>query len=173
MARLVAPVSPVQLPARETSRNPPAPPHALEPRVMMAVTPNDPRFDEQWALREIGAPDTWAETTGSAAVIDGHGTHTAGVIGATGNNGVGVTGVAWKVRLMALKVFRDDGRGARDTDIAEAVRYAADNGARVSHNSYGGPGGRRGDRLYRAIHYAAGKGHLFIAAAGNQSRDND
>src|SRR5215218_2147641 len=57
---------------RITSENSPPATQALEPRVMMAVTPNDPKFGEQWALREIGAPETWADTTGSAAVIVAH-----------------------------------------------------------------------------------------------------
>lgn len=104
---------------------------------------------------------------------DGHGTHTAGTIGAIGNNAVGVSGVAWTVQIMLLKIFADTGGGATDAVIAEAIRYAADNGARISNNSYGGAFGRTGDRIYNAIAYAASKDHLFIAAAGNEGIDND
>lgn len=104
---------------------------------------------------------------------DGHGTHTAGTIGAIGNNAVGVSGVAWTVQIMPLKIFADTGGGASDRVIAEAIRYAADNGARISNNSYGGAFGRPGDRISSAIAYAATREHLFVAAAGNEGIDND
>ena len=69
---------------------------------------------------------------------DGHGTHTAGTIAAVGNNGIGVAGMAWRASLMALKIFSDEGEGATARAIASAIRYAVDNGARVSNNSWGG-----------------------------------
>src|SRR5262249_17056604 len=67
----------------------------------------------------------------------GHGTHVAGTIGAVGNNGVGVVGVAWNVRIMALKFLDSAGNGT----VANAIRalnYAVANGATISNNSYGG-----------------------------------
>ena len=98
----------------------------------------------------------------------GHGTHTAGTIGAIGNNGEGVAGVSWKTQVMPLKIFGDDGSGIADTAIADAIRYSADNGALVSNNSWGGVGGVTGDVLYTAIEYAGKvKDQLFVAAAGN------
>ncbi|MCC7300799.1 MAG: S8 family serine peptidase, partial [Verrucomicrobia bacterium] len=99
-----------------------------------------------------------------------HGTHCAGTIGAVGNNSVGVVGVCWKVRLMALKAGDSDGLLAI-SDTAEAVRYAADNGAKIISASYGGSGSS--DTARDAISYANGKGVLFIAAAGNNGLDND
>ncbi|MCP4610410.1 MAG: S8 family serine peptidase, partial [Planctomycetes bacterium] len=70
-----------------------------------------------------------------------HGTHVAGVIGAVGNNGIGVTGVCWNVKLMALKVFSDDYRVEPEvfsSDAVEAIHYAIDNGAKVINASWGG-----------------------------------
>lgn len=104
---------------------------------------------------------------------DGHGTHTAGVIGATGDNDRGVAGVNWGVSIMALKIFDDAGGAVSDPKIAAAVRYSADAGARVSNNSYGGESGDDGDVLYKAIKYAGSRGQVFVAAAGNEGVNND
>src|SRR5438477_4362333 len=104
---------------------------------------------------------------------DGHGTHTAGVIGAMGDNGIGVSGVDWKVSIMALKIFDDKGNAASDAVIAKAIRYSANEGARVSNNSWGSSYGRNGDVLYQAIDYARSKGDLFVTAAGNDGVNND
>jgi subtilisin family serine protease len=101
---------------------------------------------------------------------NGHGTHTAGTIGAIGNNGVGVVGVNWQTQIMALKFLDASGSG-NDLGAAEAVRYAADHGARVSNNSYGGGDG--GTTLSDAIAYAASKGDVFVAAAGNSGQNTD
>ena len=103
----------------------------------------------------------------------GHGTHVAGVIGAAGNNGVGVSGVAQRVSIMVVRIFEDAGAGAATRRIAEAVRYAADAGARVANASWQGGGSRNGDELHRAIAYAGRRGQLFVAAAGNHGRDTD
>ena len=75
------------------------------------------------------------------AVCGGHGTHTAGTIGAEGNNGIGVTGVNWNVKIMPLKVFKTYFSifcSATTADIINAIDYAAMMGVRVSNNSYGG-----------------------------------
>ncbi len=94
----------------------------------------------------------------------------AGTIGAVGNNGIGVAGVAWNVRLMPLKFIGADGTG----DAADAVRalhYATMMGAQVSNNSWGGD--EYSQALADAISEADAHGSLFIAAAGNDSSDND
>ncbi|MDB5295330.1 MAG: hypothetical protein JWO31_1313, partial [Phycisphaerales bacterium] len=104
---------------------------------------------------------------------DGHGTHTAGIIGAEGNNGIGVSGVVWKTSLMALKVFADGGDGASDAAIAAAIRYAANAGAKVTNNSYGGAGGANGGVIYNALQYAEAKGMISVFAAGNDGVNND
>ncbi|HEY7119695.1 MAG TPA: S8 family peptidase [Tepidisphaeraceae bacterium] len=103
--------------------------------------------------------------------LDGHGTHTAGIIGATGDNKTGVSGVNWRVSLMAVKIFDDDGYSASSKQIARAIRYSADNGARVSNNSWGGT--RYSQTIRDAIAYAGDAGQLFVTAAGNDSRNND
>jgi subtilisin family serine protease/fibronectin type 3 domain-containing protein len=100
----------------------------------------------------------------------GHGTHTTGTIAGIGNNGVGVAGVAWTAQVMPLKVL-DAGGGGYDSAIAAATRYAADMGARVSNNSYGGGG--YSQTMYDAIAYARTKNHVFVAAAGNNGWNTD
>lgn len=104
--------------------------------------------------------------------VDGHGTHTAGTIGAIGNNGVGGSGVVWKTSLMALKIFGNGADGASDADIAGAIRYAVDNDVRISNHSYGGSGGTS-DVLYKALGYADKNNMLMVFAAGNDGVSND
>jgi subtilisin family serine protease len=103
----------------------------------------------------------------------GHGTHTAGIIGATGNNGVGISGVIQKVSMMLVRIFNDSGWSASTARVAEAIRYTADSGARVANASWGGTFGYNGDALYSAISYAGNKGQLFVTAAGNYGRNLD
>ncbi len=67
-----------------------------------------------------------------------HGTHCAGTIGGIGNNGEGVAGVCWNVKIMALKVFPNYGETGFISGAIKAIEYAVDNGAKVSSNSWGG-----------------------------------
>lgn len=99
-----------------------------------------------------------------------HGTHCAGVVGAVGNNGKGVAGVNWRVKMMALKFLGQDGSGTTD-DAAEAIIYATKMGAKVLSNSWGG--GENSRTLQDAIQFAHDNGVLFIAAAGNESSNTD
>ena len=99
-----------------------------------------------------------------------HGTHVSGTIGAVGSNGVGVTGVNWSVKVMALKFLNSAGSGTT-ADAVAATLYAADKGAHVSSNSWGG--GPFDQSLLDAIEYGADRGMLFVAAAGNDARNND
>jgi subtilisin family serine protease len=101
---------------------------------------------------------------------NGHGTHVSGTIGAVGDNGVGVVGVNWNVKVMALKFLNSAGSGSTADAIASTL-YAADHGADVSSNSWGG--GPFDQALLNAIEYGASRGMLFVAAAGNDSRNND
>jgi subtilisin family serine protease len=103
----------------------------------------------------------------------GHGTHTAGIIGATGNNGVGISGVIQKVSMMVVRIFTDSGWSASTARVAEAIRYTADSGARVANASWGGTYGFNGDALYNAISYAGAKGQVFVTASGNYGRNID
>lgn len=96
-----------------------------------------------------------------------HGTHCAGTIGASADNGIGVAGVAWNVQIMALKFLSPDGFG--DTiDAIECIQYADMMGADIMSNSWGGGPYERA--LADAI---AGTDALFIAAAGNEGSDTD
>lgn len=97
---------------------------------------------------------------------NGHGTHVAGTIAQSTNNNIGVAGVAYEAKIMPLKVLNKFGLGSI-TDIAEAIRYAADNGAKVINLSLGGPG--ESSILKEAIDYAYGKGVTIVAAAGNSN----
>jgi len=100
----------------------------------------------------------------------GHGTHVAGTIGAAGNNGTGVAGVNWNVRIMPVKFLNAQGQGT-DADAVSAVLYAAQNGADVMNNSWGDD--QYSQALADAIAVADQHEALFVGAAGNDSSSND
>jgi subtilisin family serine protease len=102
----------------------------------------------------------------------GHGTHTAGTIGAAGGNGVGVSGVNQFVSIMALKFISKAGSGTTEAAI-DAIDYAVSHGAKVLSNSWGGQMDETNQALYDAIERARLKDVLFVAAAGNDGFDND
>ena len=97
---------------------------------------------------------------------NGHGTHVAGTIAQATNNGYGVAGIAYEASIMPLKVLDDYGAGTI-ADIAEAIKFAADNGADVINMSLGGGG--ENQLMKDAIEYAHNKGVVIVAAAGNSS----
>ncbi len=107
----------------------------------------------------------------------GHGTHVAGIIGAMGNNGVGVTGVNWQVSIMALRIQDDRGAGSTSGMLA-ALRYATmmrrDHGIMIvaSNNSWDAPAGYSGV-VEQAIREHGEAGITFVAAAGNRATDMD
>ena len=96
-----------------------------------------------------------------------HGTHVAGTIAQATDNGIGVAGVAHNAKIMPLKVLGGDGRGSV-AGIANAIRYAADNGADVINMSLGGP--LPSSAMNKAVAYAHEKGVTVICAAGNEKR---
>ena len=99
-----------------------------------------------------------------------HGTHCAGIIGAVPNNNIGIAGVNWNIRLMALKFLSKMGSGT-SIDAYRAILYAIDNKADILSNSWGG--GDRDELLEFAIQKAKDNGILFIAAAGNSAINTD
>jgi subtilisin family serine protease len=101
---------------------------------------------------------------------NGHGTNVAGIIGARGDNRIGVTGVAWRAKLMIVKVLGADGSGTV-ADVASGIRYAVANGAKVVNLSMAGPDDSAD--LEAAIAEARDAGVLIVAAAGNSGADLD
>ena len=99
----------------------------------------------------------------------GHGTHVAGTIGAVGNNGVGVAGVCWKAKLMAVKV--SESGTATSADMAKGFDFAIANGAKVINLSMGNT--ENDPVLKAAVQKASDAGIVIVAAAGNDSSDND
>jgi thermitase len=203
--------------------------------------PNDPEFDNQWALNNFGqengkdradldALEAWKTTTGSedvvVAVLDtgvdfthvdlrenmwirpenvpaytddelgtfndlngydgtdqisdpmddnGHGTHCAGIIGAEGDNGEGIAGINWHVKIMPLKFMGRGGFGSVN-DAIEAINYAIDRkehgvNVRIISASWGST--MKSKALEDTIRAASDAGILFVAAAGNDSSNND
>lgn len=206
-----------------------------------STRPNDPQFDEQWALNNFGqesgkeradidALEAWQTTKGSedvvVAVLDtgvdfthvdllgnmwirpenvpaysddelgpfndingyngtdsiadpmddnGHGTHCAGIIGAEGDNGEGIAGINWHVKIMPLKFLGRGGFGSVD-DAIEAINYAVDRkehgvNIRIISASWGST--QKSKALEDTIRAAGDAGILFVAAAGNDGSNND
>ncbi len=105
----------------------------------------------------------------------GHGTHCSGIIGAIGNNSNQIVGVCWNVRIMALKAcqyFSEyNGLYLYAHNGEAAMKYATDNGAKVTSNSYGGPGD--GSAYLDGVSYQNSNGVICVAAAGNDATDTD
>ena len=100
-----------------------------------------------------------------------HGTHCAGIIAAVRDNNKGAMGIADNVRIMAIRAVPDGDE--HDKDIALAIRYAVDNGAKVISMSFGKDFSPEKKWVDDAIQYAAAKGVLLVHAAGNDSKDLD
>lgn len=99
---------------------------------------------------------------------NGHGTHVAGIIGAILNNNIGVVGVSPKVKIMAIKIFPN----ADQDRISQAIKFAADNGAKIINNSWGPKGPKPSSpTIESAIDYAYNRGCVCVFAAGNEGDD--
>jgi subtilisin family serine protease len=107
---------------------------------------------------------------GDPSDVYGHGTHVSGTIGAAANDGTGIVGVAWNVRILPVRFLGDDG-GGNLADAVTAIDYATAMKANMMNNSWGGGGFSQA--LMDAIVRAKDAGILFLAAAGNSGNDND
>jgi subtilisin family serine protease len=144
--------------------------------IIVAVTDTGIQYNHQDLL-----PNMWTHPTNGTYGFDaydddndpmdigGHGTHCAGTIGARGNNAIGMTGVAWQVKLMGVRFLGPN--GGSTSDSIRAVNYARQNGAHIISASWGGGG--YSQSLYNAIKACGDAGIPFIAAAGNSSANND
>jgi subtilisin family serine protease len=102
----------------------------------------------------------------------GHGTHVAGIIGATAATSAGASGVAPNVCIMAVRYYSDTATGAQNlANTVKAINYAVDNGANIIN--YSGGGAEFSAEEMKAIKRAEAKGILFVAAAGNEYQNTD
>ena len=108
------------------------------------------------------------DNTGDPDDDNGHGTHVAGIVGAEGNNGRGVSGVAWNVQLMALRFMGSDGSGYI-SDAIEGIDYASTHGADIINCSFGTPS--YSSLFSQAIDRARQSNTIIVAAAGNESNN--
>ncbi|MDP9348387.1 MAG: S8 family peptidase [Gemmatimonadota bacterium] len=127
----------------------------FDPRPIVGDNYADPT-ERFYGNREVEGPD--AE----------HGTHVAGIVAAERGNGAGVDGVA-PARIMAIRAVPDGDE--RDKDVANAIRYAVDNGARVINMSFGKSHSPQKRVVDEAVRYAERKGVLLVHAAGNDGAD--
>jgi serine protease len=115
--------------------------------------------------------------------LDGHGTHVTGTVGQLTNNNMGLAGVAFNVKIMPIKVLAGQWDvifgaspdvGGTDDQLAQGIRYAADNGAQIINMSLGedGPPGSS-PVIEAAIRYAVGKGAFVVVAGGNSFEDGN
>lgn len=100
-----------------------------------------------------------------------HGTHVAGIIAAVRDNNIGIMGIADDVRIMAIRTVPDGDE--RDKDVANAIRYAADHGAKVINMSFGKSYAQDKNAVDDAVRYAVRKDVLLVQAAGNSNEDID
>ncbi|MFT4669070.1 MAG: cell wall-associated protease [Flavobacteriaceae bacterium] len=120
--------------------------------------------DKVYGNNDVDGPSTKKEDVK-------HGTHVAGIIGAQRNNGIGINGVANNVEIMVVRAVPDGDE--YDKDIALAIRYAVDNGAKVINTSFGKYYSPHPEWVWDAIKYAADKDVLIVNAAGNEGINLD
>lgn len=108
--------------------------------------------------------------TGDPMDDHGHGTHCAGTIGGKGDDGLGIVGVAWNVKIMGIKFLGADGSGSLEGAI-QAIDYATKMGAKIQSNSWAGGGYSK--LLEEAIQRSDAAGVLFVAASSNAGGNND
>jgi subtilisin family serine protease len=130
----------------------------FDPRDIIGDDYNDPK-DRDYGNKDVEGPDAM------------HGTAVAGAVAAVRNNDIGVNGVANNVRIMAVRCVPDGDE--RDKDVANAIRYAVDNGASIINMSFGKGYSWDKKAVDKAIKYAAKKDVLLVHAAGNDGKENE
>lgn len=139
-----------------------------------AEAPDNPPVDFRGEIVKDNYNDFNDRYYGNPDVMAGtplHGTHVSGIIAAARNNGIGVDGVANDVRIMSLRAVPDGDE--YDKDIALAIRYAVDNGARIINMSFGKGYSPEKRWVDDAVRYAMSKGVLLVHAAGNDHENVD
>lgn len=126
--------------------------------IIVGDNPDDPN-ERYYGCNRVKGPDAF------------HGTHVAGIIAATRNNNIGINGIANNVEIMAIRAVPNGDE--RDKDIANAIRYAVDNGAKVINMSFGKYYSPDKKVVDDAMQYARSKDVLLLHAAGNESKNND
>ncbi|WP_256007083.1 S8 family peptidase [Pedobacter deserti] len=134
----------------------------------------NPKYDEREKLVGDNYEDSSERLYGNNDVQGpnaDHGSHVSGIIAADRTNAIGIKGVADHVSIMAIRVVPEGDE--RDKDVANGIRYAVDNGARIINMSFGK--GFKWDKAVvdQAVKYAEQKGVLLVHAAGNDNSDND
>ncbi|MAP55691.1 S8 family peptidase [Altibacter sp.] len=132
-------------------------------RAVLGDDPDDIN-DKVYGNADVDGPDPKKEDAR-------HGTHVAGIIAAQRNNGIGMDGIAQNVKIMAVRAVPDGDE--YDKDIALAIRYAVDNGAKVINTSFGKYYSPHPEWVWDAIKYASDKDVLIVNAAGNEGYNLD
>ncbi len=131
---------------------------SFDPRAIVGDNYNDP-YEQGYGNNDVKGPDPM------------HGTHVAGIIGANRNNEIGVKGIADNVKIMSVRAVPNGDE--RDKDVANAIRYAVNNGAHIINMSFGKSLSPQKEAVDKAVKYAERKGVLLIHAAGNSSDNID
>ncbi len=134
----------------------------------------NPDYDSRKAIVGDNYNDSSERIYGNNDVIGPdarHGTHVGGIVGAIRNNGIGIDGIAHHVEIMVIRAVPDGDE--RDKDVANAIRYAVDNGADIINMSFGKGYSWDKDVVDDAVKYAEKKDVLLVHAAGNSAQNND
>ena len=130
----------------------------FDSRYIVGDNYDDP-YEKYYGNNDVKGPDSF------------HGTHVSGIIAAKRDNGTGIDGIADNVRIMSIRVVPNGDE--RDKDVANGIRYAADNGASIINMSFGKNYSWNKEVVDKAVKYAQKKGVLLIHAAGNNAENND
>lgn len=127
-------------------------------RLIIGDNYDDP-LEKSYGNNDVEGPDAF------------HGTHVAGIVGAVRNNEIGMNGIANNVQIMSVRTVPDGDE--RDKDVANAIRYAVDNGASIINMSFGKGFSWNKQIVDDAVRYANKKDVLLVHAAGNDGKNND